>query len=113
MDDCIFCRIARGEIPSDTVLEDGAFVASRDIHPIARVHVLVIPREHVVSLNEFAGLDDGAGDALIRFMVRAAEQLGIKESGYRVLSNVGRDADQIVQHIHFHILGGEKLGDFR
>ncbi len=113
MDDCIFCRIARGEIPSDIVLQDGDFVAFRDIHPKARVHVLVIPRAHVASLNDYAGTADGAGDALIRFVVRVAEQEGIKEGGYRLLTNVGRDADQIVQHLHFHILGGERLGDFR
>jgi histidine triad (HIT) family protein len=113
MDDCIFCRIAGGEIPSDIVLQDGDFVAFSDIHPIARVHVLVIPRRHVVSLNEFVQLEDGAGDALLRFTVRVAEHEGIKESGYRALTNVGRDAAQVVQHLHFHVLGGEDLGDFR
>jgi histidine triad (HIT) family protein len=113
MDDCIFCRIASGEIPSDIVLQDGDFVAFRDINPKARVHVLVIPRDHVVSLNEQVDPKCGCGDGLLCFIVRVAEHEGIKDSGYRVLTNVGRDADQIVQHLHFHVLGGEQLGDFR
>ena len=113
MDDCIFCRIARGEIPSDIVLQDEDFFAFRDIHPVAKVHVLVIPRKHVVSLNDLAGLGEGAGDRILQFIVQVAEVTGIKQSGYRVLTNVGRDADQIVQHLHFHVFGGERLGDFR
>lgn len=113
MDDCIFCRIARGEIPSDIVLEDADFVAFRDIHPKAPQHVLVIPREHIVSLNELAERPGTEGDRLLRFMVRVAERAGIKDSGYRVLSNTGPDAGQEVLHLHFHLLGGEDLGDFR
>src|SRR5665647_2840516 len=111
MDDCIFCRIARGEIPSDIVLEDADFVAFRDIHPKAPQHALVIPREHVVSLNDLAERPGTTGDKLLRFAVLVAERLGVKESGYRALTNVGPDGGQEVQHLHFHILGGEKLGD--
>jgi histidine triad (HIT) family protein len=113
MDDCIFCRIARGDIPSDIVLEDADFVAFRDIHPKAPQHVLVIPREHVVSLNDLAEQPGTEGNNLLRFTVRVAEGLGVKESGYRVLTNVGPDAGQEVQHLHVHILGGQDLGDFR
>lgn len=113
MDDCIFCGIARGEIPSDIVLEDAGFVAFRDIHPKAPQHVLVIPREHVVSLNDLAERPGTEGDKLLRFVVSVAELLGVKESGYRALTNVGPDAGQEVQHLHCHILGGEDLGDFR
>jgi histidine triad (HIT) family protein len=113
MDDCIFCRIASGDIPSAKVLEDADFVAFRDTHPKAPQHVLVVPREHVVSLNDL-GLEAGSrGHALLRFIVRVAEELGIKASGYRALTNVGPDAGQEVQHLHFHVLGGENLGDFR
>jgi histidine triad (HIT) family protein len=113
MDDCIFCRIASGVIPSDFVLEDADFVAFRDMHPKAPQHVLVIPREHIVSLNELAELPGTLGDRLLRFMVRVAEICGVKQSGYRVLTNVGPDGGQEVMHLHFHILGGENLGDFR
>ena len=113
MDDCIFCRIARGEIPSTVVLEDADFVAIRDLHPKAPAHVLVVPREHVVSLNDLQGRSDGLGGALLEFIVSVVERLGVRESGYRALTNVGPDGGQEVQHLHFHILGGENLGDFR
>jgi histidine triad (HIT) family protein len=113
MDDCIFCRIARGDIPSDIVLEDADFVAFRDIHPKAPQHVLVITREHVVSLNDLADLPGTLGDRLLRFVVRVARLCGVADTGYRVLTNVGPDGGQEVMHLHFHVLGGENLGDFR
>jgi histidine triad (HIT) family protein len=113
MDACIFCRIARGDIPSAIVLEDADFVAFRDIQPKAPQHVLVVPREHVVSLNDLAGEQGCRGHALLQFIVEVAKTLGIQESGYRALTNVGPDGGQEVQHLHFHILGGEDLGDFR
>jgi histidine triad (HIT) family protein len=113
MDDCIFCRIASGDIPSAVVLEDADFVAFRDLHPKAAQHVLVVPRKHIVSLNDLLSGREGGGDALLKFIVKVAEQLGIKDSGYRALTNVGPDGGQEVQHLHFHVLGGENLGDFR
>jgi histidine triad (HIT) family protein len=113
MDDCIFCRIARGDIPSDIVLEDADFVAFRDIHPKAPQHILVVPREHIVSLNDLAQRPGTEGDQLLRFVVRVAERAGVKDSGYRVITNIGPDAGQEVLHLHLHILGGEDLGDFR
>ena len=113
MDDCLFCKIARGEIPSDIVLEDADFVAFRDIHPMAKQHVLVIPRRHVTSLNELAEGPGDEGARLLSFIVRVADTVGVKKNGYRALTNVGRDAHQDVQHLHCHILGGEDLGDFR
>jgi histidine triad (HIT) family protein len=113
MDDCIFCRIARGDIPSDVVFEDADFVAFRDINPKAPQHVLVVPREHIASLNDLDGRPGDAGHLLLQFIVKVAERVGVKESGYRALTNVGPDGGQEVQHLHFHILGGEDLGDFR
>ena len=113
MDDCIFCRIASGAIPSEIVSEDDSFVAFRDIDPKAPQHVLVVPREHIVSLNDLERWQAFEGHALLRFVVRVAERLGISETGYRVLANVGPDGGQEVQHLHVHILGGEALGDFR
>lgn len=111
MEDCLFCKIASGAIPSEIVLEDDAFVAFRDIDPKAAQHVLVIPREHIVSLNELDVWEHCEGHALLRFIVRVAECLGIHETGYRALVNVGDDGRQVVQHLHFHVLGGERLGD--
>lgn len=113
MDECLFCRIASGEIPSDKVLQDDSFVAFRDISPKAPQHLLVVPREHIVSLNDVDRWQDCEGQALLRFIVRAAETVGIDQTGYRALVNVGPDGGQEVQHLHFHILGGEDLGDFR
>ncbi len=113
MDDCIFCRISSGAIPSDVVLEDDVFFAFRDIHPQAPQHVLVIPREHIVSLNDIDSWRNCEGQALLSFIARVAALLGISESGYRAVVNVGADGGQEVQHLHFHILGGEKLGDMR
>lgn len=111
MGDCIFCKIICGEVPSTWVLEDEEFVAIRDIAPKAAEHVLVVPREHLGSLDEIAAWPDGRAQRLLDFTVRVAGSLGIRQSGYRVLTNVGRDAGQEVDHIHFHILGGERLGD--
>jgi histidine triad (HIT) family protein len=113
MDDCLFCRIADGRIPAGIVLEDERFVAFRDIHPVAPQHMLVIPRAHLASLNDLDLWQHGEGHHLLRFIVRVAQEAGIADSGYRVITNVGPDAGQEVQHMHFHILGGEDLGDFR
>jgi histidine triad (HIT) family protein len=113
MDDCIFCRIAAGNIPAQIVLADERFVAFRDIDPKAPQHILVIPREHLVSLNDLERWQACEGHHLLEFMVQVVREAGIADSGYRVLTNVGPDARQEVQHMHFHILGGEDLGDFR
>jgi histidine triad (HIT) family protein len=113
MDDCIFCRIARGEIGTAVVLEDADFVAFRDLQPKAPQHILVVPREHVVSLNDLSGQPEGMGDALLRFAVKVAESVGIRDTGYRVIANIGADGGQEIQHLHLHVLGGENLGDLR
>ena len=111
MGNCIFCKIIRGDIPGDVVLEDEDFVAIRDISPKAPQHVLVMPREHIPSLNEIDEWTDGRGQRLLEFMVGVAAALGISESGYRVITNVGADGGQQVDHLHFHVMGGERLGD--
>ena len=107
---CLFCRIAAREIPSDIVRESDRVVAFRDVNPQAPTHILLIPKEHVISL---ADLGDHHGDVLID-IVQAATQLagaeGIAESGWRLLSNVGPDAGQAVFHLHFHLLGGRQMG---
>lgn len=104
--DCLFCRIAAKEIPSRIVHEDADVVAFEDISPQAPVHVLVIPRRHVESLAAA-----GPGEAellgkLIGVANRIAATRGVAESGYRVVSNIGRDAQQSVPHLHLHVLGG-------
>lgn len=109
MADCIFCKIISGEIPSTKVYEDENVLAFRDINPMAPKHVVIIPKRHVQSLNALDSLSDAEQLALLRACRRVAELEGITESGYRVVSNCGPDADQSVQHLHFHVLGGGKL----
>lgn len=109
MDNCLFCRIIGGEIPSTKVYEDDKCFAFEDINPQAGVHVLVIPKEHVTSVEEAGMLLPGTLDALFRAIREVARIKGISESGYRVVSNVGEHGAQSVQHLHFHVLGGEQL----
>lgn len=105
--DCIFCRVARGEVVSHFVAETAQAVAFNDLHPAAPVHILVVPRRHIPSLRE---LRDPvlAGDLLL-FAAQVARQAGLSDGGYRVIINDGQDAGQSVQHLHFHILGGHEL----
>jgi len=109
MTDCIFCKIAAGEIPADVVGQTGEFMAFRDIHPVAPVHLLVIPRRHVVSFDGIEQLGVGTSGRLLAFVAATAREAGVAESGYRVVTNVGRDAGQEVPHLHWHILGGRPL----
>lgn len=110
MDQCLFCSIVKGDIPSTRVYEDEYCYAFRDIAPQAPVHILVVPKVHVASLSEAALLGDTAIAACIKAIGRIAEAEGLK-NGYRVVSNCGPDACQSVPHLHFHILGGQQMAD--
>ena len=110
MSECIFCRIAAGELTADIVAGDDDFVAFRDLHPLASVHVLVVPRRHVASLAEVDKLSVEAAGRMLRFVAATAQAEGLAESGYRVVGNAGPDAGQEVGHLHWHIIGGEPLG---
>ncbi len=107
MTTCLFCRIAGGEIPAAIVYQDAFSVAFRDLDPQAPVHVLVIPRKHVPSIADLGGEDCARQMEAIQ---RVAEQEGIAETGYRVVTNCGPDAQQSVFHLHWHVLGGRSLG---
>jgi len=108
--DCIFCKIAAGETPAEVVASDDEFVAFRDTHPLAPVHVLVAPRRHLTSLDVIELLGpDGVG-RLLHFVVAVARELGVHETGYRVVTNIGPDAGQEVFHLHWHLIGGRRLG---
>ena len=109
MSDCLFCAIVGGAVPSTAVLETERCYAFRDINPAAPVHVLIVPKEHLGSVEDLGG---GHAELLADLFgaVRAvAAKEGIAESGYRVVTNVGEDAGQLVQHLHFHVLGGRSL----
>lgn len=107
---CLFCRIAAREIPADIVRESATVVAFRDVNPQAPTHILLIPKEHVVSVADLG--DDHAG--VLADILQAATQLavaeGIAEGGWRLVTNVGPDAGQSVFHLHFHLLGGREMG---
>ena len=110
MTDCIFCRIAAGEIPAEVVGQTDEFIAFADVNPVAPVHLLVIPRRHVTSLDGIEQLGVGTAGRLLAFVAAMAREAGVAQSGYRVVTNVGADAGQQVLHLHWHILGGERLG---
>ena len=111
MNDCIFCKISKGEIPSNKVYEDEYVYAFHDLSPQAKVHVLIIPKTHVRDLNEANALSADCVAAIFGAMKKIAVLLGVSESGYRIVSNCGQDACQSVPHLHFHLLGGEKLSE--
>ncbi len=111
MEDCLFCRIIRGEIPSAKVYEDECCYAFRDIAPQAKVHVVLVPRAHVTDVCDAADkLDDAVLAHMLRAVSAVAKQEGL-DGGFRMVSNCGRDGCQSVGHWHIHILGGEQLGD--
>ena len=109
MDDCIFCKIVRGEIPSRRVAESERAIAFDDIAPKAPVHTLVIPKEHIAALHEVTDGDrEMLADCLL-LCTEVARTKGINESGFRVMTSDGPDGGQEVAHLHFHVLGGRKL----
>jgi histidine triad (HIT) family protein len=107
--DCIFCQIVAGKAPSRKVYEDPFVLAFWDIRPRAKVHLLVIPKQLVASLKELDELPVETRAALLSACVRVAREQGILDDGFRVISNAGKDASQSVFHLHFHVVGGEKL----
>jgi len=107
--DCLFCKIAEGEMSADVVYQDDDVLAFRDINPQAPTHVLVIPREHVASVND---LEEGHAALVGRLYLAArdlAEEEGVAEAGYRLVMNTGAEAGQSVFHIHLHLLGGRAM----
>lgn len=104
---CIFCKIVKGEIPNQTILEDEKFLAFNDINPTRKVHVLIIPKEHYAS---FDVIPSHVMAEMTEFIQKVAGILDIKQSGYRLITNVGDDGGQEVHHLHFHIIGGEPVG---
>lgn len=110
MDDCIFCRIVKGEIPSEKVYEDEKVLAFKDINPVTPIHVLVIPKKHFKDVLDVKEEDKEIIADLFQSINKIAKILGIEENGFRVINNCGKDAGQEVMHLHFHLLAGKKLG---
>lgn len=107
--DCIFCRIAAKEIPSKKVFENDRIYAFADIHPVAPVHILIIPKKHIDGLDGAADSDNQLLGEMQLVAKTLAGQQGIRESGYRVVLNNGKDSGQLVAHMHYHLIGGRKL----
>ena len=110
MDDCIFCKIIKKEIPSNIVYEDEEILAFRDINPVAPVHILVIPKKHLESVLELNKEDEQLVGKIYTVINKIAKQEKIDEKGFRIVVNCGEDGGQEVKHLHFHIIGGKKLG---
>jgi len=108
-DSCIFCKIIAGEIPSQKVYQDERVTAFRDIHPVAPTHVLIVPNQHIASVNELSPSDESLVGRLLIAAKQIAEQEGIQETGYRLIINTGPHAGQEVFHLHLHLIGGQKM----
>lgn len=104
--DCLFCKIVSGEIPSKKVYEDEKVYAFYDINPMAPVHVLIIPKQHIPSVNGITSENSAVVAHIFEVAAKLAKELGVAEDGYRVVSNCGANAGQTVFHLHFHLLGG-------
>jgi len=110
MPDCLFCKIADGTIPATLVHQDDEVVAFEDLNPQAPLHVLVIPRRHVPTMNELGAEHDQVMGRLYRVAAAIAGRRGVAASGWRAVMNANRDAGQTVFHVHLHVLGGRQLG---
>ena len=109
MTSCLFCRIIAGEVPSTRVYEDDEVIAFNDINPQAPMHVLIVPRTHIATLNDLAGADDQLIGSMVRRAAAIAAERGFAESGYRTVFNCNSAGGQMVFHLHLHVLGGRTM----
>lgn len=109
MKDCLFCKIINKEIPADIVYEDDDFFAFKDINPQSPIHLLVVPKKHIPSVNHFESEDKELIGRLFLVAKGIARDQGVAEEGYRLIINVGKKAGQTVDHLHLHLLGGKTL----
>jgi histidine triad (HIT) family protein len=107
--DCIFCKIIEKEIPAEIVFEDEEILAFKDTQPIAPVHILIIPKRHIESVNQFENVDANLAGRMILVAKQIAVKLDIAEKGYKLLFRVGRHGGQEVPHMHLHLIGGAKM----
>ncbi len=111
MENCVFCKIIKGEIPSNKVYEDEEILAFKDINPAAPIHILVIPKKHIASLVDMKEGDEILISKIYTVINKIAQDIGIDKKGFRVIVNCGEDGGQEVAHLHFHLLAGKKLGE--
>lgn len=110
MNDCLFCKIINGDIPSKKVFENDKVYAFNDIAPQAPVHVVIVPKTHIASANEITAQNSACVADIYEAIPEIAKILGVSETGYRIVNNCGKDAGQTVFHIHFHLMGGDAGG---
>lgn len=108
MENCLFCKIINGEIPSNKVYEDEEILAFKDIKPLAPIHILIIPKKHISSANDLKEEDEKVIGKIFTVINKLAEEFKL-DNGYRIINNCGEDGGQEVMHLHFHLLGGKKL----
>ena len=106
---CIFCKIIKKESPASIIFEDDEIIAINDIAPKVRIHILIIPKKHIQSINQIEPKDKDLIGTLFLTAKQLAKEMGIAETGYRLIFDIGKDAGQTVDHLHLHLLGGEKL----
>lgn len=109
MDECIFCKIVRGELPATVVYKDEQVTAFRDIHPVAPTHILIVPNKHIVSTNDITTEDEPLLGHILTTVRQVAENEGIADTGYRLIVNTGPHANQVVFHLHLHVIGGQRM----
>lgn len=109
MENCIFCKIVKGEIPSKKIYEDDKVLAFYDINSEAPIHFLVIPKTHIKSVDEINEKNCGIISHIFLIINKITRELGIDKTGYRIVNNCGKDGGQTVEHLHFHVLGGREL----
>lgn len=110
MADCLFCKIIAGTIPSEKVYEDNDLFAFKDINPKGPVHILFVPKKHYATLNDIPEKELPIVAKIYRAIQKIAKEIGISETGYRTLVNTHKDGGQVVFHVHWHLIGGKKLG---
>jgi len=109
MAECIFCKIINKELPSEIISEGEKFIVIQDIKPVARLHLLIIPKKHIPSMNDLSSEDKELIGDMVLLAKKIAKDRGVQDTGYRLVFNAGTDAGQTVDHLHLHLLGGEKL----
>ena len=107
---CIFCKIIKGEIPSKVLYESNNIIAFNDINPIAPVHVLIVPKRHIESINDIVEADKELMGEMLFVAKKIAREKEVATNGYRLIINTGKDGGQLINHLHIHLLGGKKLG---
>ena len=107
--DCVFCKIAAGIIKTERIYEDSKAMAIKDLSPLAPVHILVMPKQHIGKLHTLGDTELDIAEHCFRVVSRVAEKIGIQDSGYRVAVNQGKDAGQEIEHLHLHLIGGQNL----